>query len=100
MTIVDEEDAEPGEMLDGLKVHVRPEGALQERETCPLKPPNALAPIMRFVDPPAETVAVIAERFRVKSGPAAAAAGATLANTLVELPPVGKLGWLPPPAVK
>src|ERR1700756_3050380 len=56
--------------------------------------------MVRVVEPPALTVALGAERLSEKSGPATAAAGTTLANTAVALPPAGKLGWLEPPAVR
>src|SRR3984885_9781038 len=55
---------------------------------------------MRVVELPAMTVALEAERLSEKFGPLTAAAGARLANTAVVLPPVGKLGWLEPPAVR
>src|SRR3984957_16730317 len=46
------------------------------------------------------TVALEADRFNEKPGPLTATAGTRLANTAVVLPPVGKLGWLEPPAVR
>ena len=96
-----EDDAlDPGEIVEGLKAQVRPADAEQLSEICPLNPPTALALIVRLAEPPAGTVAFGAERFREKSGAPTPAAGTRLANTLVVLPPAGKLGWLPPPAVR
>src|SRR5580704_19126336 len=46
------------------------------------------------------TVALEADRFNEKPGPLTATAGTRLANTAVVLPPLGKLGWLEPPAVR
>ena len=91
---------EPGEIVEGLKAQVRPAAAEQLSEICPLNPPTALALTITLAEPPGVTVALCAERFREKFGPPAAAAGTRLANTLVVLPPVGKLGWFPPPAVR
>jgi hypothetical protein len=100
MVNVDDDVLDPGEIVVGLKTQVRPAGGVQESVICPLNPPAALALIIRFADPPGATVALWAERLRVKSGLPTAAAGIRLANKLVPLPPVGKLGWLPPPAVR
>ena len=91
---------DPGEIVVGLKEHVNPEGAEQESEICPLNPPTALEPTITLAALPRATVALCAERLREKSGFPAPDAGMTLANTLVVLPPAGKFGWLPPPAVR
>ena len=99
MVKVEDDMLDPGEMVVGLKPHVSPAGAEQESEIWPLNPPTALALTMRLAEPPDATVALWAERLREKSGLPTAAAGTTLANTLVVLPPAGKFGWLPPPAV-
>ena len=57
-----------------------------------MNPPAALALIIRFAEPPRATVRLWAERLREKSGLPTAAVGTRLANTLVVLPPAGKLG--------
>lgn len=97
---VDDDVFEPGEIVVGLKAQLRPAGAEQERVISPLNPPSALALIIRLVEPPGATDALWAERLREKSGLPTAAAGTTLANTAVVVPPAGKLGWLLPPAVR
>ena len=89
---VEEAVLDPAEIVAGLKAHVIPATDEQERLICPLKPPAALALIVRFVDPPAVSVALWVERLNEKSGPVAAAAETRLANTVVVLPPAGKLG--------
>lgn len=100
-TVKVEDDAlDPGEIVEGLKAQVRPAAAEQLSEIWPLNPPTALAMTVRLAEPPGATVALWAERFREKFGAPTAAAGTRLANTLVVLPPAGKLGWLPPPAVR
>ena len=53
-----------------------------------------------LAEPPGATVTLWSERLREKFWLVTAAAGTRLANTLVVLPPAGKLGWLPPPAVR
>lgn len=100
MVRVDAAVLDPGEMADGLKVQLKPAGAEQEREICPLNPPAALALTIRFAEPPCATVRLWEERFSEKFGLPTAAAGTRLAKTLVVLPPAGKFGWLPPPAVR
>jgi hypothetical protein len=97
IAIVDVEALDPGEMLAGLRVQVRPLGAVQESEICPLNPPDAVALIMRLVEPPGTTIALMGERLNEKSP---VTTGAMLAKKAVELPPGGKLGWLSPPAVR
>src|SRR5579862_5368911 len=92
MVNVDDEALDPGEMLLGLKAHVKPAGAEQDNEICPLNPPAGLALTMTVAEPPCATVALWADRFREKSGLPTAAAGTILANTAVALPPAGKLG--------
>jgi len=99
MVKVEDEELDPGEIVEGLREQVKPAGAEQERAIWPLNPPTALAPIIRLADPPGATVRLWAERLREKSGLPTAAAGRMLANTPVALPPGGKLGWLLPPAV-
>ena len=100
MVKVDDDPLDPEEIVVGLKAQVRPAGAAQESVICPLNPPTALAPIIRLAEPPGMTVTLGAERLREKPGLPTAAAGTRLAKTLVVLPPGGKLGWLPPPAVR
>src|SRR5437868_11392303 len=100
MVKVEDDALDPGEIVVGLKTQDRPAGAVQESAIGPLNPPTTLAPIIRLADPPGATVTLWAERLREKPGPATAAAGTRLAKTLVVLPPLGKLGWLPPPAVR
>ena len=56
--------------------------------------------MVRLALPPAGTVALWAERLSAKFGAPVPVAGTTLENTLVVLPPAGKLGWLLPPAVR
>ena len=92
-TVNVEDDAlDPGEIVEGLRVQVKPLGAEQVREIWLLNPPTAAALTFKVVEPPAVTVALGAERLNEKLGPVTAAAGIRLANTLVVLPPVGKLG--------
>jgi hypothetical protein len=55
---VEEPVLDPGEILAGLKAHVIPVTVEQDRLICPLKPPTALAAMVRVVDPPAVTVAL------------------------------------------
>src|SRR3984893_19261581 len=100
MVKVEDDALDPGEIVAGLKTQVTPAGAAQESVIWPLNPPTALAPIIRFAEPPGMTVTLGAERLKEKPGLPTAAAGTRLANTLVVLPPAGKLGWLPPPAVR
>ena len=100
MVNVEDDALEPGEIVEGLKAQVRPAAAEQLSEICPLNPPTALALTIILAEPPGEIVAPCAERFKEKFGVPTAAAGTRLANTLVVLPPAGKLGWLPPPAVR
>jgi len=98
MVKVEDDSLDPGEIVVGLKAQVRPAGAAQESVIWPVNPPAALALTMRSAEPPCATVAFWAERVKEKFAPTAAA-GARLAKTAVELPPVaGKLGWpaLPP----
>ena len=92
MVKVEDGVVDPGEMVRGFNEQVRPEGAEQVSEICPLNPPTALALIITLLEPPGDTVALWAARFKEKFGPDAAAAGTTLAKTLVVLPPAGKLG--------
>src|SRR5579872_53144 len=96
---VDDAALDPGEIVVGLNAQVTPAGAVQVSEISPLNPPTALALTIKVAEPPAATVALWAERFSEKLGLPAAVAGTRLANTAVVLPPEGKLGWLPPPAV-
>ena len=91
---------DPGVIVVGLKAHVRPKTEEQLSEIGLLNPPTAAALIMRLAEPPGVTDTLWAERLKEKFWPVAAAAGITLANTLVVLPPAGKLGWLLPPAVR
>jgi len=100
MVKVEEDVLEPGEIVVGLKAQLKPAGAEQESAIWPLNPPTALALIIRLAEPPDATVTLWAERLREKPGLPTAAAGTTLANTAVVLPPGGKLGWLLPPAVR
>jgi hypothetical protein len=83
---------DPGEIVDGFRAQVKPAGAEQESEICPLNPPTALALTVTLAEPPGATVALGADRLKEKSGLPTAAAGTRLANTLVALPPAGKLG--------
>ena len=83
-----------------MKAQVKPAAVEQLSEICPLNPPTDAALIIRLAAPPGATVALGADRFSEKSGVPTAAAAITLAKTLVVLPPAGKLGWLPPPAVR
>ena len=100
MVRVEDEALDPGEIVVGLKAQVTPAGAVQESVIWPLNPPAVLALIIRLAELPGATVALYAERFREKFGLLTAAAGTRLANTAVVLPPAGKLGWVPLPAVK
>lgn len=100
MVNVEDGVLDPGEIVEGLREQVKPAGAAQESAIAPLNPPTALALTVRLAEPPGGTVALCAERLREKSGLLTAAAGTRLANTLVVVPPVGKLGWLLPPAVR
>src|ERR1700687_4151161 len=100
MVKVDDDPLDPEEIVVGLKAQGRPAGAAQESATWPLNPPTALALIIRLAEPPGVMVTLWAERLREKSGLPTAPAGTRLANTLVVLPPAGKLGWLLPPAVR
>lgn len=95
-----EDEVPPAEIVVGLKEQVRPAGAVQVSVIWLLNPPTAAALTVRFAEPPAVTVVLGAERLREKPGVETAVAGTRLANTLVVLPPEGKLGWLAPPAVK
>ena len=90
----------PGVIVAGLKPQVRPATEEQLSEIGLLNPPTAAALIVRFAEPPGVTDTLLAERLKEKFWPVAAAEGITLANTLVVLPPDGKLGWLLPPAVR
>jgi hypothetical protein len=96
---VDVEALEPGVMVVGLSVQVRPLGAVQVSEICPVNPPTAVALIMTLVELPGATVALMDEALNEKSAPTVAA-GARLAKKAVVLPPGGKFGWLSPPAVR
>lgn len=100
MVKVEEVVLETGEIAVGLRVQVNPAGEEQVSEIWPLSPPTALALIIKLVEFPGATVVLWAERIREKSGLPTVAAGRTLANTAVVLPPGGKLGWLLPPAVR
>ena len=91
---------DPGEIVEGLKAQVRPAPEEQLSEIGLSNPPTAAALIMRLAEPPGAMVTLWAERFREKIWLLTAAAGTRLANTLVVLPPDGKLGWLLPPAVR
>jgi hypothetical protein len=91
---------DPGVIVVGLKVQVRPEIEEQLSEIGLLNPPTPAALIMRLAEPPGVTATLWAERLKEKFGLPTAAEGTRLANTLVVLPPVGKLGWLLPPAVR
>ena len=91
---------DPGVIVVGLKVHVSPVTEEQLKEIGLLNPPTPAALIVRFAEPPGVTDTLWAERLREKFWPETAAAGTTPANTLVVLPPLGKLGWLLPPAVR
>jgi hypothetical protein len=91
---------DPGVIVVGLKEQVRPETEEQLSEIGLLNPPTPAALIMRLAEPPGVTDTLLAERLREKFWPVTVAAGITLANTLVVLPPAGKLGWVLPPAVR
>ena len=93
-------DGEPGEIVAGLKAQVRPADEEQLSEIGLSNPPTAAALITRFAEPPGATVALCVERLREKFWLPTEADGTRLANTLVVLPPAGKLGWLLPPAVR
>src|ERR1700728_3129673 len=99
MVSVEEAAVDPGEIVEGLRAQVRPEGAEQVSVISPLNPPTAAALTMTSADAPGATVVLAAERFKENPGLPAAAAGVRLANTAVALPPAAeKLGWpaLPP----
>ena len=100
MVKVEDDVLDPGEIRVGLRAQVRPLGAAQESEIWPLNPPTALALSVTLAEPPGATVALCADKLREKLGVPTAATGTTLAKTLVLLPPAGKLGWFPPPAVR
>src|SRR5580692_2008018 len=91
---------DPGVIVVGLNAHVRPATEEQLSEIGLLNPPTPAAVIMRLAEPPGVTDTLWAERLREKFWPETVAAGTTPANTLVVLPPLGKLGWLLPPAVR
>ena len=96
-----EDEPLPGSIVEGLKVHVKPAGAVQVRVIGLSNPPAPAALTVTLAEPPGLTVALWAERLREKPGAPTAAAGTRLANTAVALPPAGKLGWPAlPPAVK
>lgn len=82
----------------GLKEQVTPAGVEQLGEIGLSKPPTAAALIVTLAVPSGATLTLWVERVREKFWPAAE--GVSLANTLVVLPLVGKLGSLLPPAVK
>src|SRR5271166_786646 len=92
MVSVDDAALDPGEIVLGAKVQVRPEAGAQESEICPLKPPTAADPIFTVPLPPAVTVTLWAERLREKSAPVTEVAGTRDANK--------PLVWFAPPAVK
>ena len=80
-TVKVDEALAPGEIVVGLKAQVRPAGAEQLREICPLNPPTDAALILRLAEPPCVTVALCAERLSEKSGaPTAAAIAPSLAS--------------------
>ena len=91
---------DPALMVEGLNAQVRPALAAQLREIGLLNPPTAAALTVTFAEPPEARVTLGLERLSEKFALVTAAAGTTLANTLVVLPPAGKFGWLPPPAVR
>jgi len=90
----------PGVIVEGLKAQVRPEIVEQVSTIGLANPPTPEALIMRLAEPPGAMATLWAERLREKFSLLTEAAGTRLANTLVVLPPAGKLGWLPPPAVR
>ena len=87
-----EDELLPAEIVAGLKEQVRPAGAVQVSAISLLNPPTAAALTVTFAEPPDATVVLEAERLREKPGAVTEAAGTRLANTLVALPPAGKLG--------
>src|SRR6266853_2867466 len=91
---------DPGVIVVGLKAQVSPEIEEQLSEIGLLNPPTPAELIMRFAEPPGVTDTLWVERLNEKFGPPTAPDGTRLANTLVVLPPPGKLGWLLPPAVR
>ena len=91
---------DPGVIVVGLKEQVTPEIEEQLSAIALVKPPTPAALIMMLAELPRVTDTLGAERFKEKFGPPTEDAGTRLANTLVVLPPVGKFGWLLPPAVR
>ena len=91
---------DPGVIVVGLNVQVKPEIEEQLREIGLSNPPTAAALIMTLAEAPGATVTLWVERLREKFWLVTADDGTTLANTLVVVPPAGKLGWLLPPAVR
>jgi hypothetical protein len=91
---------DPGVIVVGLKEQVTPARVEQLSEIGLSKPPTAAALIVTLAVPPGATLTLWVERLREKFWPVTAAEEARLANTLVVLPPAGKLGWLLPPAVR
>ena len=83
---------DPGVIVEGLKAQVSPATEEQLSEIGLSNPPTAAALIVRFAELPGVMDALCAERLREKFWLVTPAAGATLANTLVVLPPLGKLG--------
>ena len=61
-----EDEALPGEIVEGLKAQVKPAGAAQVRVIGLSNPPTAAALTVTLADPPGLTVALWAERLRVK----------------------------------
>jgi hypothetical protein len=93
-------EVDPGVIVVGLKAQVRPETEEQLSEIGLANPPTPAALIIRLAEPPGVTDTLWAERLNEKFGPPTVPEGTRLANTLVVLPPPGKLGWLLPPAVR
>src|SRR5258708_32625907 len=91
---------DPGVIVAGLKAQVRPATEEHVSEIGLLNPPTPAALTMRLAEPPGATARLWAERFREKFWLPTEADGTTLPNTLVVLPPAGKLGWLPARAVE
>jgi hypothetical protein len=83
---------DPGVIVVGLKAQVRPEIEEQLSEIGLSKPPTAAALTVTLAIVPGETVTLWVDRLSEKFWPVTAADGTRLANTLVVLPPAGKLG--------
>src|SRR5579863_714861 len=91
---------DPALIVEGLNAQVSPALVEQLSETGLLNPPTPAALTVTVAEPPWARVTLGLERLSEKFALVTAAAGTTLANTLVVLPPAGKFGWVPPPAVR